>query len=615
MADSGSSVFTFGEFTVDGTKRLLLKGDGETVQLTPKVFDLLLYLVCHAGETVSKDSLMSEIWPDTIVEEGNLSQNISILRKVLGEQPAEHRYIATVPGTGYKFVADVRDAIKGSVTGADRLPTQNRRSRFYLAALLILLGLTASYYYFLRKPASGGSRLNSIAVLPFKPTSTNQRDEALEMGMADTLISRLANIEEIHVRPLTSVRRFNGPEQDALEAGRALGVDAVLDGSIQHANDKIRVNARLVRVGDGSLIWNETYDEPFTDIFTIQDLIAGRVAESLKIKLVGASTIAEKGQTKNPEAYRLYLQGRLYWQKLTQPDVRHGIQFFQQAIDTDPTYALAYAGMGDAYRSLPINSDVPSADAMPQAKAAALKAIELEPDLSYAHTVRGWIAFWYDHDWTGAENEFKIALNLSPNDPDARRGYSVLLTCLGRHDEAIRHMAIARELDPLSLVTNSLEGQTFFFAGKYDEAVNRLNKTLEIQPNFWVAHLMLARVFLQEKKYDLAITEAEKARQFSNDHSEPISLAGFAKAKAGRIDEALKDLEILKSMQVQGLAADYNAAMLYNGIGMTGEAFSALERALAANDVRLILLKVDPKWDNLRSDARFVGLMKRMNFE
>jgi len=450
--------------------------------------------------------------------------------------------------------------------------------------------------------------------LPFKPIAVDDRDEALEMGMADTLISRLGNIREIRVRPLTSVRRFGGPEQDALEAGRTLAVDAVLDGSIQHVADKIRVNVRLIRVADGSPIWNETYDEPFTDIFTVQDRIADRVADSLKIRLSGNPLFAEKGQTKDPDAYRAYLQGRLYWQKLTQPDVRRGIQFFQQAIDADPAYALAYAGMGDAYRSLPVNSDVPSADAMPQAKAAALKAIELEPDLSYAHTVLGWIDYWYDHDWIRAEKEFQRALELSPNDPDAHRGYSTLLTCLGRHDEAIAQMTTARELDPLSLVTSSLEGQALFFAGKYDDAADRLNKTLEIQPNFWVAHVMLARVYIQQKKYDVAIAEAEKARQFSNGHSEPISLAGFAKAKSGRTDEAMHDLETLKSMQAQGLAADYNTAMLYNGLGKTDEVFAALEKAFNAKDVRLILLRVDPKWDDLRTDPRFVDIIKRMNF-
>ena len=620
MVGTEPTIYTFGDYQIDGTKRLLLDGEGGIVPLTPKVFDLLFYLVQRTGETVDKDTLMSEIWPDTIVEENNLSQNISILRKVLGERRGEHKYIATVPGVGYKFVADVEPS--GEVAAAEAtkkaIPVTGkpRWRRPVLAALIVLicLGFTISFYFWRNPPGSGAS-LKSLAVLPFKPIASDARDEALEIGMADTLISRLGSINEIRVRPLTSVRRFGGPEQDALEAGRTLGVDAVLDGSIQHAGDKIRVNVRLIRVADGSPVWNETYDEPFTDIFTVQDRIAGRVADSLKIRLTGGSTIAEKGQTKNPDAYRLYLQGRLYWQKLTQPDVRRGIQFFQQAIDADPTYALAYAGMGDAYRSLPVNSDVPAADAMPQAKAAALKAVDLEPNLSYGHTVLGWIAYWYDHDWAEAEKEFKTALKLSPNDPDAHRGYSTLMTCLGRHDEAIAHMATARELDPLSLVTSSLEGQTLFFAGKYDEAIDRLNKTIEIQPNFWVTHLMLARIYIHQKKYDLAIDEAEKARQLSNGHSEPISLAGFAKAKAGRTDEALKDLETLKSMQAQGLAADYNTAMLYNCLGKTNEALAELERAFAAKDVRLILLKADPKWDNLRAEPRFVDLMKRMNFE
>lgn len=623
MTNAQPSIYRFGDFTLDGGKRLLLKGDGDAAQLTPKVFDLLLYLVSHAGKTIDKDELMSKIWTDTVVEENNLSQNISILRKILGEKRGEHKFIATVPGTGYKFVADVRMVIRESAAFSADVPQPDkqatagsRRPGTILAGLLILvcIGFTASYYFWRRADRSEIA-LRTIAVLPFKPIGAEERDEALETGMADTLISRLGNIGEIQVRPLSSVRRFGGPEQDALEAGRALGVDSVLDGSIQHSGEKIRVNVRLIKVNDGSSLWNASYDEPFTDIFAVQDLIAGKVAESLKIHLAtGSAFVTERGQTKNPEAYRLYLQGRYYWQKLTQPEVRRGIQFFQQAIDADPTYALAYAGMADAYRSLPVNSDIPSADAMPQSKAAALKALEIDPNNSDAHTVLGWVAYWYDHDWGGAENEFKTALQLSANNPDAHRGYSVLMTCLGRNDEAISHMARARELDPLSLVTNSLEGQTLFYAGRYEEALDRLGKTLEVQPNFWVAHVMLARIYIQQKKYDAAIVEAEKARQFSNGHSEPISLAGYARARSGQIDASLKDLETLKSMQAQGLAADYNTAMLYNGLGKTDDALLALEKAFKAHDVRLILLKVDPKWDNLRAEPRFAELMKQMNF-
>jgi tetratricopeptide (TPR) repeat protein len=263
---------------------------------------------------------------------------------------------------------------------------------------------------------------------------------------------------------------------------------------------------------------------------------------------------------------------------------------------------------------LPINSDVPPGEAFPKATDAAEKAISLAPDLADAHIALGYVASWYDHDWQKAEMEFKKAIEDAPNNPDAHRGYSILLTCLGHHDQAIAEMERARELDPLSLITNALEGQTFLFAGRYDSAIERLNKTFEIDPNFWVAHIQLARVYIQQNKLDDAIAEAEKAKQYSGGNSESFSLAGFAKAKAGRQEQASNDLEILKAMQIKGMVTYYNTAAIYNGLGQSDEAIASLEKAVEARDVRLVLLKVDPKWDNLRSDPRFTALMKRLNF-
>ena len=375
------------------------------------------------------------------------------------------------------------------------------------------------------------------------------------------------------------------------------------------------MNVRLIDVANGTSLWSGIFDERFTNIFAVQDQIAGKVADALKVRFAADRTGPENPQTRNPDAYRLYLQGRYFSQKITPPEVRRGIEFFQQAIDTDPTYALAYAGMADAYRSLPINGDVPSGEAMPKARAAAEQALRIDPGLSDAHSVLGWVGFWFDQDWAGAENEFGIALELNPNNPDARRGYSVLLTCLGRHEEAIAQMKKAREIDPLSLITNALEGQAFLYAGEYDRAIGSLDKLFEIDPNFWVGHIQLSRIFIQQGNFEAAIAEAEKARQFSGGNSEAISLAGFADAKAGRPEKALDAVSTLKAMQAKGLITYYNTAMVYNGLGRSDEAIDSLSRVVEAHDVRLILLKVDHRWDNLRSEARFAQIMKRLNFE
>lgn len=634
--DNGNEkqVFEFGEFRVDGSTRTLLNR-GQNVTLTSKVFDTLLFLVTNHGRLVDKDELMREIWFDTIVEENNLNKNISKLRQVLGEKPGEHRFIATVPGKGYKFVAPVtelRPQLSAGATGSKDIatpsaphaldpdaPIQKRAAGRWVfplviasAALLVGFGL----YYVRSRPSSAPAQtVSTLAVLPFKPLVAESREEALEMGMADTLIARLSGDRGLIVRPLGSVRKFTDIDQDVQAAGRELGVEWVLDGSIQRSGENIRVNVRLIDVASGSSVWSGTYDEQFTNIFSVQDRITGKVAEALKLRLGGGNDASANQNTRNPEAYRLYLQGRYYSRKITPPDVRRGIEFFQRAIDADPAYALAYAGMADAYRTLPINGDVPSADVMPLAKAAAQKALEIDPQNADAHTVLGWVGFWYDHDWKGAEGEFKRAIELNRNNSDAYLGHSVLLTCLGRHKDAIEQMAKARELDPLSLITGALQGQTFLFAGQYERAIESLNKTFEIDPNFWVGHIQLARVFIQQNDFERAIAEAEKAKQFSGGNSEAISLAGYAHAKAGRPEKARQALALLIAMRTQGRITNYNAAMVYNALGRPDEALAELQQAVDNRDVRLILLRVDPKWDNLRNDQRFILIQERLNFE
>ena len=628
MDQSQTKIYEFDDFRVDAGSRLLTK-TGEQISLTPKVFDTLLYLVENSGKIIEKEELMSAIWTDTIVEENNLSQNISILRRILGEKRGEHRFIATIPGHGFKFVATVRqvpnelaDGLKaeeiypqidtdehGFKTEDQRPKTKNQKPKTLAAALILLISLGAAGIYFWRNSnKSNVIAIKSIAVLPFKPLVAENRDEVLEIGMADTLIAKLGNDREIVVRPLSSVRKFGNLEQDAQIAGRELGVDAILDGNIQHWGDKIRVNVRLIGTADGGSIWTGTFDEKMTDIFVVQDAISNKVAAALALQLGG-----KKRGTENVEAYRFYLQGRYHALKLTPPEIRQGIAFYQQAIAADPTYALAYAGMAQAFAALPITSDVNPNEAFPQAKAAAEKALEIDADLAEARIVLGTVEFWFDRNWKDAETELKKAIALNPNNADAHRFYAVLLTSLGRGEESIGEIEIARKLDPLSLVINALKAQSFFYAERDAEAVEQANKTLEIEPNFWIAHIMLARISIRQNKFDEAINEAKKAEQFSGGNSEAVSLKAYVLAKSGKRDESLKMLEELKSNG--RYVPSYNLAMIYNGLDNREEALNNLEKAFAEKDARLILLKVEPKWNNLRNDPRFIELMRQMNFE
>lgn len=620
--------FEFGGFHIDGCKRLLTKENGEALQLTPKVFDLLYYLVLNNGKIIEKDELMSAVWADTIVEESNLSQNISILRRVLGEKRGEHQFIATIPGHGYKFVADVREVTDPEQVTALSDPSGNshantgffrtpQRRRLYLAAaaLVVLAGAFAGFYVWRARPnRAEGTAIRSLAVLPFKPLVAENRDAVLEMGMADTLISRLGGRPGVIVRPLSAVRKYDGLEQDAQNAGLELGVDSVLDGSIQRWGDKIRVNVRLLRVRDGSMLWTGTFDEKFADIFLVQDAISAKVANSLSFEIVDRGP--RGGDTRNPDAYRLYLQGRYYaLSRRIRPDLHKGIEFYQQAIDIDPLYALAYAGMAQAYGTLPITSDAEPKDALPKARVAAQKALEIDKDLAEAHMALGMVAFWHDWDWAAAETHLKKAIELRPDDPEAHRMLSVLLSTLERHDEAVREIRLARELDPLSLVINALEAQALFFAGRDAETLDRLNKTFETDANFWIARVIRSRLYLKEGKFESALAEAKRAEESSKGNSEATSLVIYSLAKAGRQEEASEILRQLLARRSRQYVPAHNIAFAYFGLGDTAKALEYLETAYQDRDVRMVLLKVDPRWESLRAELRFIELMKRLNFE
>lgn len=625
MTDIRVSEYEFRGFRIDVTRRLLVDPTGEAVALTPKVFDLLLFLVENSGKTVAKDDIMSAVWPDTIVEESNLTQNISILRRALGDARGENAFIVTIPGRGYKFVADVNTVSAGpgepEVIVEEPVTTEEARgfSTWWLvgAGIVALALAVSAVYLFPGKTDPATSRApQTLAILPFKPLVQESADEALEIGMTDTLIARLSNSSGLVLRPLSSVRRFAGTEQDPQAAGRALGADAVLDGSIQRWGEKIRVNVRLIKVDSGEALWSATFDDKYTDIFAVQDAISAKVADALRLRLGRPENPASADRsTQNVEAYRLYLQGRLFQFKSTPQQIRQGIEFYQKAIDIDPNYALAYAGMADAYRMLPITSDVPADEAFPRSKAAALRALELNDRLAEAHVALGYVASWYEWDWRTAESEMRKAIELDPNNADAHRGLSIVLTALARHDEAINEMKAARELDPLSLPTSALEAQTLFYAGRNDDAIARLNKTFEIDPNFWIARLMLARIYIGQSRWDDALVELQKARTASGGNTEAISLAGYALARSGRPAEARKALDELRVNSSGANTPSYNIAMVYNGLGETDAALQWLEDAVKRHDVRLILLKVEHKWDNLRAEPRFIALMKRMGFD
>lgn len=607
------TLYTFGDFRLDAGRRLLSHRSQGAIPIASRAFDTLLHLIRNAGRLVPKRELMDAVWGDSVVEENNLTQMISTLRQLLGERPDEHRYIVTVSGRGYRFIATVEPGPPAAAAPAT-VPAPARPSRrtlvaVALAGLVLAIGVAVLLSgRFATKP-----RIESIAVLPFKPLVRESGDPALELGMADTLIARLGSSGGLVVRPLSSVRKYAPLEQDALVAGRELGVDAVLEGSIQRNGEMLRVTTRLLRVSDGSAIWSDKVDQPWTNLFDMQDRLAEQVAAALSLRLSNE----ERRQltyrhTQNPDAYRSYLLGRYHFLKLIPPEIDKSIGYFNRAIGQDPQYALAYEGLAEAYRAMTITSDRRPSEVMPQGKAAALRAVELDERLDSAWASLCFIQIWWDWDWPAAERSCKHAIEINPNGADGHRAYAVLLSDLGRHEQAIAEARRAAELDPLALITNAIEGHVLHYAGRDVEATTRLRATLDLDQNFWIAHLFLGKVHLARNELQEALAEFEKARTLSAANSETVSMVGYTRARLGDRKGAEATLAELRDRSADHYVPPFNVAMIYNGLGDADKTFAWLEKGYVDRDVRLTFLKIEHKWDPLRADERFTSLAKRM---
>jgi len=500
-------------------------------------------------------------------------------------------------------------------------PAKLRKPLLLTGAILLTIALVIGFWAFSHRHSQKvANALSSpekrIAVLPFKPLVPENRDQVLELGMADSLIAKLSNIREIVVRSLNSVRKYSGLDQDPVAAGRELEVSSILEGNVQKSSDRIRVSARLINVADGSSLWANTFDEKFTDVFAVQDAISQKVADALALRLSGEENKRlTRRYTENVEAYQLYLTGRYHWNKLTPPEITKSIEFFKKAIDLDPTYALAYFGLADAYRSLAPTSEVPSKDTLPQAQAAAAQAFELDETLAEPHATLAFIHTWYDWNWSAAEREAKRAIELNPNWSFGHIAYAQMLSVTGRSQEAIAEGARAVELDPLSLIINALNGYHLHLARRDDEAIARLKKTVELDSNFWIAHQFLGMAYIEKKMYPEAISEFSQAVKLSGGNSEPLALNGYASVLSGDTAKGRAVLQELKSLESQRYVPPSNLALLSYVLGEKDEAFSWLEKAYQDHDIRLCRLKVDSKWDSMRSEPRFVEILKRIGLQ
>ena len=481
-----------------------------------------------------------------------------------------------------------------------------------LALLLAVVVAVGGYFYFTR---ARNTTIDSIAVLPFENKSSDADTEYLSDGLAESLIYRLSQLPNLKVSPTSMVLRYKGSQTDAVKVGNDLGVSAVLLGRITQRGDSLMISAELVDARNNQLLWGEQYDRKMSDLLMTQREIAREIAETLKLKVSGEERGLTKSYTESNEAYQLYLRGRFYWTKRTEPGLRKSLEYFQQALDKDGNFALAYSGLADAYILLAAQdaaAGMPPEEALPKARAAAVKALSIDNSLAEPHTSLAHILYYYDRDGQGAEREYKRAIELNPNYPTGHSWYAVFLMSWGRSEEALKHIKKAQELEPLSLPINMTVGWVLLNARQYDQAVEQLRKTLELDPNFILAHHRLGIAYELLGKYDEA--SAEYAQVIKLSEGRPIGLAALARVYAlkGQRAEAHKALFELQGDLKQRYVSPASIAMVYSALGDRDSAFVWLEKAYKEKDGLLARLKVDPRFDSLRSDPRFQELERRV---
>lgn len=643
MATQVNVLYEFGSFHLAPPERLLLC-EGQPVSLTPKAFDLLLALVDRSGHLVEKEELLRVVWPDSFVEEGNLAVTISLLRKALNDDRGRHRYIETVSKKGYRFVAEVKRhddqelviANKGAagppanessvanvaVSVSEPASAFNRNFEFVRSILAVsfFIGLLAFLVIaFTRHRAAASqpanSAIRSLAVLPFQTMATNRSDKFLEIGMADAVITKLANTGKIIVRPTSAIQQYAGSQLTPQAMGREQGVDAVLDGRIQREGDRVRVTVQLIRVQDGVQLWADSFDKHFTDIFGLEDSLAEMAAQSIRLELTGEENLKfTKRSTENPAAYGAYMKGRYFWNKRTETGLKKGLEYFREAIKLDPAFAEAYVGVADSYATLGLYAVLPPKDAFSAAKDAGTRALQMDDTLAAAHATLGFIHFYYDWNSSSSADEFGRALTDNPHYAMAHSWYAESLAAKGQYSEAIAQAQQALQDDPLSMIVGSNAGWTYALAGQYDQAVETLKKAIEIDPSFPRTHFRLGQVYEKRGEYKLAILEFERAVQLAGDDPYYEGSLGHGYGAAGDSLRARAIVEKLQERSTHEYVPPYAIALVYTGLGERDLAFRWLQKAVEDRSTSMVFMRSDPELEGLRSDPRFSQLSRVVNF-
>lgn len=632
--------YRFGTFTLDLTAWQLRRGD-RIVKLERRPMDLLILLVERQGQLVSRAEIADRLWGGDVFVDVETGVNTAVrkVRLALGDSPEAPAFVETVSGKGYRFIATVDsgtppesppptppvatdpapvappvESSRGEVLDS-RAPSAPRWTLG--PGLLVVTGLALGIAAWWSRPGDAPVDPLTLAVLPFDNLARDPDRDYLADGLTEETIHSLAQIDPARVRVIgrTSTKGYRSTSKTLAEIGGDLGADYLVEGSVRAEGGRLRIATRLIRASDQVQIWADVYDRTPASLLGLQVELSAAIAEQVRLRLSpDRSAAVARRQPQRPEAYDLYLRGLFHHNQLTMSSVARGLDYYRQAVEIDPSYALAWAGTATALASQLLNSDVPHARIEARVREAAARAAATGPDLSEAQRALGYAAFVIDWQWPAAERALRRATELDPSSAMAHLMLGHTLSQMRRHEEARRHMTRARQLDPLYALTHALSSQVEFQAGDFEAALRHARAATALDAGFWIGYMQLGQALLQLGHVDDALAAFTLSSRFSGGNSKPLAHRGYALAKAGRTDDARQVLQALQVLASERYVPPYATALVHAGLGNADQVFDSLEQAYAAHDVHLIFLPVDPKWAPYRSDPRFTALLAKCGF-
>jgi len=628
--------YAFDEFELDPHDRRLFRAGGR-VHLTTKPFNVLLHLIENHGRLVTRNELLDKFWGDSKVYDETLTKSVGAIRKALDDHSDDPRFIETHWAEGYRFfhpverLADNGFTVPENHSGRieDKKETlfigpgtnsRNRQIALAIAGLGIVLLIFAGVWFVRSGPGpnAAGTTIRSIAVLPIKNQTGDTEKDFLCDGITEGLISSMASIEGLKViaRGSSFLYEEAGKDLDPIDAGKKLNVETILTGTLRRYGDKMKLSSQIISTRDGSVIWmSEGSEHPSQNILELQDQLTAKIIADLRTRLGDQKVSGARPVAANPAAHQLFLRGRYFWNKRNKDGIERAIAYFNEAVQIDPNYAQAFAGLADCYAILTYYADIPADQTFPKAKAAALKALELDDQMAEAHASMGLISVWYEHDWRLAEQEYRRSIETNPNYATGHHWYGNFLTLSGRFDEGINELRSAADLDPLSNVIATDVGMALFFAGRYDEALQQLDPVITANPNFTMAHFFRGWSLQQKGDHAGAITEFERAVDLAPDQAEILAMLSQAYAASGNKRKAT---EILNELQARGKnkpTTPFAKAIAFLGLDRRQEAIDALEECYRQRDTGLTQIKINPLFKSIRAEPRFISIVRRIGFE